>query len=116
MTNGSSSGTSNEQLLAPSMMSSGWAPACSAAASTNSLMLEPVWRGASAMFVSRSLGTKPRPPTMARMAAVLVSSVTIAASKPCAVSGSTLRACSASACRCGSNVVWMRSPPRNSAE
>ena len=64
------------------MMSSGWAPACRAAASTNSLMLEPVWRGASAMLTSRSLGTNPCPPTIARIAPVLVSSETIEASKP----------------------------------
>ncbi len=77
-------------------------------------MLDPVCRGAKAMFVSRSFGTKPRPPTIARIAAVVVSSDTMAASNPCGVSGSTLRACSAKSCRLGSNVVWMRSPPRNS--
>ena len=59
------------------MTSSGIAPACSAAARMNSLMLEPVWRGDSAMFVSFSPGTKPRPPTIARTAPVLVSSDTI---------------------------------------
>ena len=50
-------------------------------------MLEPVWRGGSAMFVSLTPGSNPRPPTIARTAPVLVSSDTIAASKPCAVSG-----------------------------
>ena len=36
----------------PSIMSFGWTPACSAAARMKILMLEPVWRGTSAMFTS----------------------------------------------------------------
>ena len=57
--------------------------------------LEPVWRGARAMLTSFSPGTKPRPPTIATIAPVFVFSETIAASKPCCVSGSRSRACSA---------------------
>ena len=76
-------------------------------------MLDPVWRGRSAMFTSRSPGTKPLPPTIARTAPVFVSSDTMAASKPCLLSGRTVRAFSAATCMFGSNVVWMRSPPRN---
>ena len=77
-------------------------------------MLDPVWRGERAMLTSFSPGSKPRPPTIARMAPVGVSSETIAASKPWAVSGSTSRALSACAWLIGLYVVWMRSPPRNS--
>ena len=77
-------------------------------------MLDPVWLGASAMLTSLRPGSKPRPPTIARIAAVLVSSDTIAASMPWTVSGSTLRASSALSCRYGFNVVWIRRPPRNS--
>jgi hypothetical protein len=96
------------------MTSSAWAPACKAAARMKYLMLEPVWRGEIAMFVSRWLGRNCLPPTIARMAPDLVSSETIAASMPVALSGRMLRAFSACDCRNGSNVVWMRRPPRYS--
>ena len=98
--------------VVPSITSVGCAPASSAAARMNSLMLEPVWRGTSAMLISSTRGWNPCPPTIARIAPVLVSSETTAASKPCAFSGSCVRACSASACRLGSSVVWICRPPR----
>ena len=78
----------------------------------NSFTLEPVWRGARARLTSRIPGTNPLPPTMARIAPVWVSSDTIDASKPCGVSGRTLRAFSASVWRLGSKVVVMLRPPR----
>jgi hypothetical protein len=98
----------------PSSRSPAWAPACSAAARMNSLMLDPVWRGASAMFTSFSFGWKPAPPTIARIAPVWESSDTIAASNPSDVLGRMLRASSAARCRPWSKVVWIRRPPRNS--
>ena len=55
------------------------------------LMLDPVWRGTSAMLISSTRGWNPLPPTIARIAPVLVSSVTIAASNPCAVLGQLRR-------------------------
>ena len=61
----------------------------------NIFWLDPVWRGASAMLTSFSPGTNPRPPTIATIAPVSVFNDTIAASKPCWVSGRTSRACSA---------------------
>ena len=67
--------------------------------------LEPVWRGARAMLTSFSPGTKPRPPTIATMAPVFVFNDTIAASKPCWVSGSRLRASSAIRWKPGISVV-----------
>ena len=63
-----SPGFGNVHGWVPSITSSGVAPAWSAAASTNSLMLEPVWLGASARFTSRSPGMNPLPPTIARIA------------------------------------------------
>ncbi len=94
MTNGSSSlpGFGSEQGLVPSSRSLACAPAWTAAARMNTLMLDPVWRGASAMLTSRSFGTNPRPPTITRMAPLVESSDTIDASKPWNVSGSTARA------------------------
>ena len=47
------------------------------------------------MLTSRWPAMKPSPPTIARIAPVLVSSDTIAASNPCAFAGSWLRASSA---------------------
>ena len=96
----------------PSITSFGWAPACRAAARMKNLMLDPVWRGTNAMLISLTRGWKPLPPTIARIAEVLVSSVRIASSIPAAVSGSSSRACSASSCRLGSKVVWICNPPR----
>ncbi len=94
------------------MMSSGVAPAWSAAARMKILMLEPVWLGANARLTSFLPATNPLPPTIARIAPVFTSTDVNAASMPRALSGSSLRASSASAWRAGSSVVWMRRPPR----
>ena len=68
-------------------------------------MLDPVWLGASARFTSFRPGSKPRPPTIARIAPVLTSTDVSAASMPSVLSGNSLRASSALACRNGSSVV-----------
>ena len=85
----------SRQPRMPSIRSPGWAPAWMAAARMKNLMLDPVWRGDSAMLTSFSFGTKPSPPTIARMAPLRLSSDTIAASKPWVFWGRTLRASSA---------------------
>ena len=95
------------------MRSSGVAPACSAAARMNSLMLDPVWLGASARLTSFCPGSKPLPPTIARIAPVSVSSDVSAASMPDGVVGQFVAGLARPrAWRNGSSVVWMRSPPR----
>src|SRR6185503_8104154 len=71
-------GSGNTHGDVPSIRSSGWTPASRAAARMKILMLEPVCLGTNAMLISLVRGTNPLPPTMARMAAVLVSRVSIA--------------------------------------
>ncbi|CAB4592642.1 unannotated protein [freshwater metagenome] len=109
-----SSGFGNVHGRVPSITSSPCAPAATAAARMKILMLDPVCRGANAMFTSLRPATKGCPPTMARTAPVLLSSDTMAVSMPAVLLGNcSRRAFSAADWATGSRVVWMRKPPRN---